>query len=386
MPIASLQDLDLTGKRVLLRADFNVPLDAGAVASDARIRAVLPSIRHILDGGAGLCIASHLGRPQKHGGFQPEFSLAPIARHLAELLETEVQLVPDWQTNPPSPRMGEIVLLENIRFAVGETDNDTGLARQFGALCDLFVMDAFGTAHRAHASTCGVVQHAPAHCAGLLLQAELAALSKVMDAPARPLVAVVGGSKVSTKLEVLVQLSKRVDLLIPGGGIANTFLHASGQPVGRSLCEPDLAEVARKIMQQTKVLLPVDAITGHALDAEDMQLRESLAEVGDDEMILDLGLQSRRQIAALLHEAGTILWNGPVGAFENSLFSSGTDELAQAIATSPAYSVAGGGDTLAAIEMFGVGGEISYISTGGGAFLEYLEGRELPGIAALEQS
>ncbi|MCB1687865.1 MAG: phosphoglycerate kinase [Halioglobus sp.] len=378
-----MDKLDLRGKRVLIREDLNVPVKDGAVTSDARIRAALPTIDAALAAGAKVLLMSHLGRPVE-GEFDQEFSLAPVAEHLSGLLGKSVALVSDWRGGVDLAD-GEVALLENVRFNPGEKKDDETLSRAYAALCDIFVMDAFGTAHRAQASTHGVAKYAPVACAGPLLAGELSALTKALSNPARPLVAIVGGSKVSTKLEVLEALSDKVDQLVVGGGIANTFLAASGSPVGKSLCEHDLIPVAQALMQKTGIPLPVDVVTGKAF-AEDAPASLKLAaDVAEDDMIFDIGPQSAGQIADILKNAGTILWNGPVGVFEFEQFSAGTETLARAIADSPAFSLAGGGDTLAAIDKFEIADKVSYISTGGGAFLEYVEGKTLPAVAMLEQ-
>jgi phosphoglycerate kinase len=378
-----MQDLDLTGKRVLIREDLNVPLQDGAVSSDARIRAALPTIRQAVAAGAKVLLMSHLGRPEE-GVFAQEFSLAPVAAHLAELLGQPVALLADWRDGFDLAD-GEVALLENVRFNPGEKKDDESLARAYAALCDIFVMDAFGTAHRAQASTHGVARFAPIACAGPLLAAELTALDKALANPARPLVAIVGGSKVSTKLTVLENLADKVDQLVVGGGIANTFLAASGKPVGKSLCEHDLIPAAQALMAKTRVPIPVDVVTGKEFSATAAAETKSADAVAEDDMILDIGPQAAAAIAEVLRTAGTILWNGPVGVFEYDQFGGGTAALARAIADSPAFSLAGGGDTLAAIDKYGIADKISYISTGGGAFLEYVEGKTLPAVAILQQ-
>ncbi len=378
-----MQELDLRGKRVLIREDLNVPVAQGAVSSDARIRAALPTIEAALAGGAKVILMSHLGRPVE-GEFDPAFSLAPVAGHLAGLLGRPVRLVSDWRDGVDLAD-GEVALLENVRFNPGEKKDDEALSRAYAALCDIFVMDAFGTAHRAQASTHGVAKYAPVACAGPLLAGELDALAQALSNPARPLVAIVGGSKVSTKLEVLEALSEKVDQLVVGGGIANTFLAASGNPVGKSLCEHDLIPTAQALMRKTGIPLPVDVVTGKAFAEDTPASLKLAADVADDDMIFDIGPQAAQQIAAILKNAGTILWNGPVGVFEFEQFAGGTRTLANAIADSPAFSLAGGGDTLAAIDKFEIAGKVSYISTGGGAFLEYVEGKTLPAVAMLEQ-
>ena len=383
MSVPSLRDQSLSGLRLLIREDLNVPLKDGVITSDVRIRAALPTLEHALDAGASVLVMSHLGRPRE-GEFTREFSLAPVADRLGELLGREVPLLADWQTNPPNLAPGAIALLENVRFNVGEKANDAGLAGQLAQLCDLFVMDAFGTAHRAQASTHGVALQAPAACAGLLLERELEALGRALDEPARPVVAIVGGSKVSTKLEVLESLAGVADQIIVGGGIANTFLAAAGHPVGKSLHEPDLTDAARHIGELTNVPLPVDVMVADEFSEAAVATLRSVQDVGAAEQILDIGPETARQLAALLSNAGTIIWNGPVGVFEFDQFGEGTRVLAEGIAASSAFSIAGGGDTLAAIDKYGVADGMSYISTGGGAFLEFVEGKTLPAVAALE--
>lgn len=383
MKVQLMQELDLRGQRVLIREDLNVPLKQGVVTSDARIRAALPTIEAALAAGAKVILMSHLGRPVE-GEFDQTFSLAPVGQHLSGLLGKPVALVSDWRRGVDLAD-GEVALLENVRFNPGEKKDDETLSRAYAALCDIFVMDAFGTAHRAQASTHGVAKFAPLACAGPLLAGELHALTQALTNPARPLVAIVGGSKVSTKLEVLETLSEKVDQLVVGGGIANTFLAASGSPVGKSLCEHDLIPTAQALMRKTEIPLPVDVVTGKVF-AEDAPASLKLAgDVAGDDMIFDIGPQSAQQIAAILQNAGTILWNGPVGVFEFDQFGEGTKTLARAIADSPAFSLAGGGDTLAAIDKYEIADKVSYISTGGGAFLEYVEGKTLPAVAMLEQ-
>jgi phosphoglycerate kinase len=385
MTLERMADHDLRGKRVLIREDLNVPLKDGRVSSDARLLAALPTIRLALDGGARLLLMSHLGRPKAGASDEDNapFSLAPVAQRLSELLGRPVPLVANWldgvQVEP-----GELVLLENVRFIKGEKQDDEELAKRMAALCDIYVMDAFATAHRAEASTHGVARFAPVACAGPLLAAELDALGKALQQPARPLVAIVGGSKVSTKLTVLETLAAKVDQLIVGGGIANTFLAAAGKPIGKSLVEADLVDTARRLMQATSVPLPVDVIVATEFSAEAAAVVRDVDAVGADEMILDIGPRTAQHFAGLLAGAGTIVWNGPVGVFEIEQFADGTRVIAEAVASSAAFSLAGGGDTLAALEKFGVGERISYISTGGGAFLEYMEGKQLPAVAALE--
>lgn len=383
MTFKRMTDLNLKGKRVLIREDLNVPLKEGRITSDARIRAALPTLRQALDAGARVIITSHLGRPTE-GLFDEAASLAPVAKHLSCLLEQEVPLLRDWLDGVEVAE-GQAVLCENVRFNVGEKKNDEALSQKMAALCDLFVMDAFGTAHRAQASTHGVGRFAPEACAGPLLAAELDALGRALNAPEKPLVAVVGGSKVSTKLEVLDALADKVDQLILGGGIANTFLAAAGFPVGKSLYEPDLLDAARNIMQKTQIPLPVDVVVAKEFSADADATLKSADEVVEDDMILDIGPKTAHIQAALLKEARSIIWNGPVGVFEIEQFSHGTAELAQSIAESEAFSIAGGGDTLAAIDKFGIVDQVSYISTGGGAFLEFVEGKKLPAVEMLEQ-
>lgn len=378
-----MQDQDLAGRRVLIREDLNVPIKDGVVTSDARIRAALPTIEKAIDAGAKLILMSHLGRPVE-GEFDQQYSLAPVAEHLSGLLGRRVILVQDWRLGVEL-NDGEVAMLENVRFNPGEKADDEELARAYAGLCEIFVMDAFGTAHRAQASTYGVAKFAPLACAGPLLAGELAALDQALAAPARPMVAIVGGSKVSTKLTVLETLSEKVDQLIVGGGIANTFLAASGCPVGVSLCEEDLLDAARALMEKTSIPLPVDVVTGKAFAEDAEATLKGAEEVSPDDMILDIGPRSAGQIASILRDAGTILWNGPVGVFEFDQFAGGTEILARAIAESDAFSLAGGGDTLAAIDKFAIGDKVSYISTGGGAFLEYVEGKTLPAVAILEQ-
>jgi phosphoglycerate kinase len=383
MKFRRLADLELRGQRVFIRADLNVPQDAsGAISDDTRIRASVPGIRLALDKGAAVMVTSHLGRP-KEGVFDARDSLAPVARRLAELLGREVRLVPDW-VGGVAVQPGEAVLLENCRFNVGEKADDEALSRRIAALCDVYVNDAFGTAHRAEATTHGVARFAKVACAGPLMAAELDALTKALRDPKRPLVAIVAGSKVSTKLTILAALAKKVDRLIVGGGILNTFLQAKGYPIGKSLAEAGLVDEARKIMAATDVPLPEDVVVAGEMSA---RARESVTAVGGvaaDDMILDIGPRSAAALAKILGEAGTIVWNGPVGVFEIDQFARGTQVIARAIADSKAFSIAGGGDTIAAINKFGVAGGIDYISTAGGAFLEFLEGKTLPAVAALE--
>jgi phosphoglycerate kinase len=388
MKLLRMTDLDLAGKRVLIREDLNVPVQNGAVTSDARIRAALPTVRLALDKGARAMLLSHLGRPEE-GRHEAEFSLAPVAAKLSELLGRPVPLVQNW-LGGVEVKAGSVVLCENVRFNNGEKKDSEALARQMAALCDVFVMDAFGTAHRAEASTHGVAKFAPTACAGPLLVAELEALERALAEPARPLVAIVAGSKVSTKLTILESLLARVDKLIVGGGIANTFLAATGVKVGKSLYEKDMLDIANRLLRQARergaeIPLPVDVVVARAVAATAHADVRPVREVGDDEMILDIGPDTAEQFGELLKAAGTIIWNGPVGVFEFDQFGEGTQIIAQAIASSNAFSLAGGGDTLAAIEKYGVADGISYISTGGGAFLEFVEGKTLPAVAVLEQ-
>jgi len=378
-----MADLDLAGKRVLIREDLNVPIKGGAVTSDARIRAALPTIQQAVAAGARVILMSHLGRPTE-GEFDPEFSMAPVVEYLSGLLGQPVTLVTDWQLGVEL-NDGEVALLENVRFNPGEKKDDEGLAKAYAGLCEIFVMDAFGTAHRAQASTHGVAKFAPVACAGPLLENELRALEQALSEPARPMVAIVGGSKVSTKLTVLETLSDKVDQLVVGGGIANTFLAASGKPVGKSLCEQDLIPEAQSLMEKTDIPIPADVVTGKAFSEDAEATLKSADEVADDDMIFDIGPDAAAAIADIIKGAGTILWNGPVGVFEFDQFAGGTQALSQAIAESDAFSLAGGGDTLAAIDKFNIADKVSYISTGGGAFLEYVEGKTLPAVAMLEQ-
>lgn len=382
LAVKLMSDLDLSGKRVLIREDLNVPIKDGSVSSDARIRAALPTIQAALDAGAKVMLMSHLGRPTE-GQPEQQYSLMPVARHMSELLDKKVRLVADWRNAEATE--GEVVLLENVRFNEGEKKNNENLAKDYAKLCDVFVMDAFGTAHRAQASTYGVAQFAPIACAGPLLAGELNALEAALSDPARPMVAIVGGSKVSTKLTVLEALSDKVDQLIVGGGIANTFLAASGKPVGESLCEHDLLDAAKALMAKTSIPLPEDVVTGKAFSELTPAEQKSADDVCEDDMIFDIGPKARTQISELLTNAKTILWNGPVGVFEFEQFSGGTEALSKAIAESDAFSLAGGGDTLAAIDTFDIADKISYISTGGGAFLEYVEGKTLPAVAILTE-
>ncbi len=387
MAVLRMIDLDLRGKRVLIREDLNVPVEDGIITSDARIRAAVPSLRAAADAGARVIVMSHLGRPTE-GEFSVENSLAPVAVRLGELLGRPVRFERDWLGGVECAP-GEVVLCENVRFNKGEKKDDEALSRRMAALCDVFVMDAFGTAHRAEASTHGVARFAPVACAGPLLVAELDALSRALAHPKRPLVAIVAGSKVSTKLTVLESLLAKVDKLIVGGGIANTFLAATGAPVGKSLHEPDMLDTARALLAQAtargaEIPLPTDVVVAEEFSPAAVPVVRAAGDVRPHELILDIGPATAQRFAALLADAGTILWNGPVGVFEFDAFGRGTETLAKAIAASPAFSLAGGGDTLAAIEKYGVESGISYISTGGGAFLEFVEGKTLPAVAALE--
>ena len=387
MTILRMTDLDLTGTRVLIRQDLNVPIDDGKITSGQRITASVPTLRLALEKGAAVMVTSHLGRP-KEGVWSEADSLAPVAARLSQLLGVEVPLVTDW-VDGVDVRPGQIVLLENCRMNVGEGKDDEALSRKYAALCDVFVMDAFGTAHRAQASTHGVIRFAPVAAGGPLLMAELDALDKALASPARPLLAIVAGSKVSTKLELLGNLVGKVDQLIVGGGIANTFLAATGHPVGKSLYEPDLLDTARQILADAKargadIPLPDDVVVAKAFAADAEATVKPAGEVAGDDLILDIGPQTAARYAALIGAAGTVVWNGPVGVFEFEAFARGTEAMARAIAASNAFSIAGGGDTLAAVDKYGIADEVSYISTGGGAFLEFLEGKTLPAVAALE--
>ena len=387
MTIVRMSDLDLRGKRVLIREDLNVPVEDGRITSETRILAALPTLRLALEKGAAVMVMSHLGRP-KEGQWSEADSLAPVARRLGELLGREVPLLRDW-IDGVVVAPGELVLLENCRMNVGEGKDDEALSKKYAALCDVYVMDAFGTAHRAQASTHGAIRCAKVAAGGPLLMAELDALAKALGQPARPLLAIVAGSKVSTKLALLASLVAKVDQLIVGGGIANTFIAAAGHGVGKSLYEADLVDTAQAIIAAAKargaaVPVPVDVVVAPAFSADAPATVKAVDAVGDDEMILDIGPATAKAYAALIAGAGTVVWNGPVGVFEFDAFGKGTEVLAHAIADSHAFSIAGGGDTLAAIEKYGVADRVSYISTGGGAFLEFLEGRELPAVAALE--
>jgi phosphoglycerate kinase len=382
-----MTDLDLAGKRVLIREDLNVPIEGGRVTSEQRITAALPTIRRALEQGAAVMVTSHLGRP-KEGQWSEADSLAPVARRLSELLGRDVPLVRDY-LDGVDVQPGQLVLLENCRMNVGEGKDDEALAKKYAALCDVFVMDAFGTAHRAQASTHGVIRAAKVACGGPLLMAELDALAQALDNPAVPLLAIVAGSKVSTKLELLSSLVKQVDQLIVGGGIANTFLVAEGHPVGKSLHEADLVDTAKKILADARdagaeIPVPTDVVVAPRFAADAPATVKAVADVGEDDMILDIGPDTAARYADMVKHAGTVVWNGPVGVFEFDAFGKGTEAIARAIASSDAFSIAGGGDTLAAVDKYGIAGDVSYISTGGGAFLEFLEGKELPAVAALK--
>ena len=389
MTIKRMADLDLSGKRVLIREDLNVPVDGGVITSDQRIRAALPTLEAALAEGAAVIVMSHMGRPRE-GEYAQEFSLAPVARCLGELLGREVPLVKNYLNVRPDVAPGEIVLLENVRFNRGETADDERLSRQYAGLGDVYVMDAFGAAHRAQASTHGVVRFAPRACAGPLLTAELDALARVLESPARPVVAIIGGSKVSSKLTLLDRLCDIVDRLIPGGGIANTFIAAAGFRVGRSLFESDLMGEAARLMERARargssIPIPTDVVVGSEMSAGAKARVKPVADVAGDDIIMDIGPDTVRLYAGMIANAGTIVWNGPVGVFEIDQFGRGTEAMARAVAASPAFSVVGGGDTIAAVDKYGATGGISYISTGGGAFLEFLEGKTLPAVAALEE-
>jgi phosphoglycerate kinase len=388
MTILKMQELDLSQKRVLIRQDLNVPIKDGQITSDARIKASLPTIKYALEKNAAVLVMSHLGRPVE-GEFDETLSLLPVVDYLAKSLDCPVRLERDYLAGVEA-KAGEVVVLENVRFNVGEKKDDEALAKRYAALCDVYVMDAFGTAHRAQASTHGVGVHAPVACAGPLLSGELEALGKALDNPARPLLAIVGGSKVSTKLTVLKSLSSKVDQLIVGGGIANTFIAAQGEKVGKSLYEADLVDEANRLISEAKaaggyIPIPVDVVTGTEFSEDALGTIKPVNEVNDDDMIFDVGPQTAQELAGLIKQAGTIVWNGPVGVFEFKNFANGTEEIAQAIAQSEGFSIAGGGDTLAAVDKFNIADKVSYISTGGGAFLEFLEGKTLPAVAMLEQ-
>ncbi|MFL9709263.1 phosphoglycerate kinase [Methylobacillus sp. Pita1] len=389
MTVINMTDLDLAGKRVFIRADLNVPVSDGKVTSDARITASIPTIRHALDAKARVMVTSHLGRPEE-GVYSEENSLQPVADVLAAKLGQPVRLIKDWVDGGFEVAEGEVVLLENCRFNKGEKKNLEETARKYAALCDVFVMDAFGTAHRAEASTYGVAQYAPVAAAGLLLVGELDALGQALCEPARPMVAIVGGSKVSTKLTVLESLAEKVDQLVVGGGIANTFLKAAGKPIGRSLNEDDLVPTAQCLMEKmakrgAAVPIAVDVVCGKQFDANERAVLKSADDVADDDMIFDIGPESAKQLAEIILNAGTVVWNGPVGVFEFDQFGEGTKTIAAAIAKTKAFTLAGGGDTIAAIQKYDIYDKVSYISTAGGAFLEFLEGKKLPAVEILEQ-
>ena len=383
MNVTLMKDLDLAGKRVLIREDLNVPVKEGKVTSDARIRASLPTIQLALEKGASVMLMSHLGRPTE-GEYEEQFSLAPVATHLSGLLGRDVPLIKEWVEGGFELAKGSVVLLENVRFNAGEKKDDEALSKKMAALCDVYVMDAFGTAHRAQASTHGVARFADVACAGPLLANELEALGKALDNPARPLVAIVGGSKVSTKLEVLNSLSEKCDQLIVGGGIANTFLAAAGKPVGTSLHEADLIETATALMSRCEIPIPTDVVTATEFSESAEASTKAADDVADNEMILDIGPDTAAQLAHVVQNAGTIIWNGPLGVFEFDQFGGGTHALSMAIAQSSAFSIAGGGDTLAAVDKYSIADDVSYISTGGGAFLEFVEGKVLPAVAVLQ--
>ena len=390
MNVLKMADLDLAGKRVFIRADLNVPQDdAGNITEDTRIRASVPGIKLALDKGAAVMVTSHLGRP-KEGEFKPEDTLAPVAKRMSELLGRDVRLVQNWVDGGFEVKPGEVVMLENCRINKGEKKNDEGLAQKMAKLCDVFVMDAFATSHRAEATTHGIAKFAPVACAGPLLAQELEALTKALASPKRPLVAIVAGSKVSTKLTVLRNLAAKVDQLIVGGGIANTFLLAKGSKIGKSLAETDLVDEAKAVIDACHarggdVPLPTDVVCAKEFSATAAATLKNASDVSDDDMILDIGPQTASRLAGMLGQAGTIVWNGPVGVFEYDQFGKGTETLARAIASSPGFSLAGGGDTLAAIAKYDIGSKIGYISTAGGAFLEFLEGKPLPAVEILEQ-
>jgi phosphoglycerate kinase len=387
MKFKRMLDQDLSGKRVFIRADLNVPQDdAGNITEDTRIRASIPCIEQALKAGAAVMVTSHLGRPTE-GAFQPEDSLAPVAKRMGELMGREIPVVADW-VNGVTIQPGQLIMLENCRVNKGEKKNDPELAKKMAALCDVFVHDAFGTAHRAEASTYGIAQYAPVACAGPLLAAEMDAIAKALNQPKRPLVAIVAGSKVSTKLTILEALAKNVDQLIVGGGIANTFMLAAGLKIGKSLAEPDLLDAAKAVMaamtaRGASVPIPVDVVCAKTFAADAVATVKAATDVQDDDLILDIGPVTAAQLAEQLKKAGTIVWNGPVGVFEFAAFENGTKTIAQAIAQSPAFSLAGGGDTLAAIAKYGIESDVDYISTGGGAFLEVLEGKTLPAFEVL---
>jgi len=382
MKVKLMTDLDLRGRRVLIREDLNVPLKEGHITSAARLKAAAPTIRYALDSGAQVIVMSHLGRPVE-GEFNSEFSLAPIANYLGKLLDQKVHLIKDWSDGSIVSNH-RLVMLENVRFNIGEKSNSDSLARAYAELCDIFVMDAFGTAHRAQASTHGVAKYAPSVCAGPLLANELDALEQALANPTAPVAAIVGGSKVSTKLMVLKSLANKVDQLIVGGGIANTFLAAAGKPVGKSLFEADLIPAAQALMSKVNIPIPTDVIVGKEFSETAEAVIRLVDDVEEDDMIFDIGPESAKKLAEMITTMGTIIWNGPVGVFEFTQFSQGTEILARAIANSDAFSIAGGGDTLAAVDKYNIADQVSYISTGGGAFLEYVEGKQLPAVAILQ--
>ncbi|WP_153109159.1 phosphoglycerate kinase [Propionivibrio limicola] len=384
MTFKKLTDLDVSGKRVFIRADLNVPQDDSlAITDDTRIKAALPGIQYALSNNAAVMVTSHLGRPTE-GEFKPEDSLAPVAKRMSELLGKDVKLVQNWVDGGFDVKPGEVVLLENSRCNKGEKKCDDALSQKMAALCDIWVMDAFGTAHRAEATTYGIGKYAGIACAGPCVASELEALTKALAQPARPLVAIVGGSKVSTKLSVLESLSEKVDQLVVGGGIANTFLLATGKKIGKSLAEPDLVEQAKRVMAKVNVPLPTDVVCAKEFSAAAPATIKSIDDVADDDLILDIGPQSAKALAEIIAKAGTVVWNGPVGVFEMDAFANGTKELAQAIANSKAFTLAGGGDTVSAINVFKIEDKVGYISTAGGAFLEFLEGKRLPAVDILE--
>ncbi|WPL18948.1 Phosphoglycerate kinase [Thiorhodovibrio winogradskyi] len=388
MSFTKLTDLDLAGKRVLIRSDLNVPVKDGKVTSDARITASMPTFEHCLNAGAKVMVMSHLGRPEE-GVYSEENSLAPVAADLGAKMGREVRLVKDYLDKAPEVADGELVLLENVRFNKGEKKDDEDLSKQYANLCDVYVMDAFGTAHRAQASTHGAGKFAPSACAGLLLAEELDALQKALAEPKRPMVAIVGGSKVSTKLTVLEALSEKVDQLVVGGGIANTFISAAGHNVGKSLCEHDLIDTAKALMEKmtargATIPIATDVVCGKQFNENEPAVQKNVAEVGDDDMIFDIGPDSAGELAEIIKKAGTVVWNGPVGVFEFDQFGEGTKTISMAIAETEAFTLAGGGDTIAAIQKYDIYDKVSYISTAGGAFLEYLEGKTLPAVAMLE--
>ncbi len=388
MTFQRMKDIDLSGKRVLIREDLNVAIDNGAVVNDTRIRAALPTIKLALETAAQVIVMSHLGRPQegKAVSEQAEFSMQPVANHLSNLLSQDIELITNYLEEPTVvSAAGELVMLENVRINSGEKANSDELAQAYAKLCDVFVMDAFGTAHRAQASTHGVARFAAQACAGPLLARELDALERSLANPERPLLAIVGGAKVSSKLEVLNNLAGIVDQLIVGGGIANTFLLASGVNVGKSLCEPELVETARALMEETSIPLPTDVVVATEFDAAAAATVKSVADIAEDEMILDIGPETAQRLQAMIADMRSIIWNGPVGVFEFESFAGGTRQIAQAVASNSGFSIAGGGETIAAIDKFGVTEDISYISTGGGAFLEYVQGVELPAVQILKQ-